>query len=164
MKRIFEFAVNTNRPVYFNLGAKAWVMKYFNELMEVLPLVEGVIGNAEEAIELGRLMTGATTIEESILTIFKHKGRKKFVTITNASEPIVVGSLKNNGLLKIEKIETPDVPKELIKNVNGAGDTLAGSMIGGLIVGLDLIKAIELGQRFVSYYIQHSDGQYPDKF
>eukprot|EP00826_Nyctotherus_ovalis_P003676 TRINITY_DN10759_c0_g1_i2.p1 TRINITY_DN10759_c0_g1~~TRINITY_DN10759_c0_g1_i2.p1 ORF type:complete len:165 (+),score=32.06 TRINITY_DN10759_c0_g1_i2:683-1177(+) len=164
MRRIFEFAVSAHRPVYFNLGAKAWVTRYFKELMEILPMVEGVIGNAEEAIELGRLMSGSTSIEESILAMFKQRGRKKFVAITNASEPIVVGLLKSDGEVKIEKVGTPDVPKEQIKNVNGAGDTLAGSVIGGLIVGLDLIRAVELGQRFVSYYIQQSGGQYPEKF
>lgn len=163
MKRIFEFALTNNRPVYFNLGAKAWITKYFNELMEILPLVEGIIGNAEEAIELGRLMTGAKNIEDSIRTVLKHKGRTKFAAITNASEPITVGQLSNREI-KIDQVKTPNVPKEMIKNVNGAGDTLAGSMIGGLIIGLDLIKAIELGQRFVSYYIQHSDCQYPTKF
>lgn len=130
----------------------------------MLPTFEGIIGNAEEAMELGQLLCGAKTIEESIKAIFNYKGRKKFVAVTNADKPIIVGKMKEDGKLAIEEVETPDVPKEQIKNVNGAGDTLAGCLIGGLIIGLELIQAIELGQRFVSYYIQQSNGYYPSKF
>ena len=132
--------------------------------MSVLPLVEGIIGNMEEALELGRLMIGSTSITDTIRSILKCKGRGKFMIVTNASQPILMGVLKSDGDVKLIEVETPDVPKYMIKNANGAGDTLAGSTIGGLINGMNLIEATEFGQRFVSYYIQQSDGSYPINF
>ena len=35
--------------MYFNLAARDWILKYHKDLLKLLPDIEGVVGNVEEA-------------------------------------------------------------------------------------------------------------------
>ncbi len=92
-----------------------------------------------------------------------NKRQKRFVVVTNATQPTVAGELQPNGKVEIERVPTPMVPRYMVKTTNGAGDTLAGGMIGGLIMGMGLVQALRIGQRLVTYYIKQTDGAYPEE-
>lgn len=165
MKKAFEYASAKGRPVYFNLGAKKWINNFSEELLSILPYVEGIIGNAEEVIELNKIITGElSTIENAIKKIcsLKTSSRKhrRFMVVTNSCDPTILGNwdgMKTN----LESLITPRISNELIKNTNGAGDTLAGGFLGGQIIGLSLMNSIKLGQKMAFHYIQQTDGSYP---
>eukprot|EP00826_Nyctotherus_ovalis_P015109 TRINITY_DN14262_c0_g1_i1.p2 TRINITY_DN14262_c0_g1~~TRINITY_DN14262_c0_g1_i1.p2 ORF type:complete len:183 (-),score=45.02 TRINITY_DN14262_c0_g1_i1:83-631(-) len=160
LRESFGFAASKKRPTYFNLGSANWVKKYSKELIGILPLIEGVIGNVEEVAELGRCLAGKNlALEESIERICKHEGNnRRFIVATNATEPTLTGELRA-GKVRISEMATPKA--QSVKNTNGAGDTLAGGVLGGLIAGLDLKAAVEVGQKLALYYVQQADGSLP---
>lgn len=160
LRESFGFAASKKRPTYFNLGSANWVKKYSKELLDLLPLIEGVIGNVEEVTELGKCLANKnTSLETSMELICKHKGNnKRFIIATNATEPTLTGEISADKV-RIREMATPKARS--VKNTNGAGDTLAGGVLGGLIAGLDLKSAVELGQKLALYYVQQADGSLP---
>jgi len=156
----FDYAARKGRPVYFNLGAKKWVNRYSKEIELLLPTIEGIIGNTEEVIELNQQITNTkTTIEESIENICKYKHKsKRFIVVTNSSEPTLLGELQGDKV-RIEELNTPRI--ENIKNTSGAGDALAGGLLGGIISGFSLIDSLKVGQKLACHHIQQTDGSLP---
>lgn len=165
VRRAAEHVTSKGRPVYFNLGAQKWVAKYFRELLDILPNVRGVVGNTEEVLELSKHIAGEETDIETALQLISAKqcSRQKqgqFIIATNSNKPTIIAEQRNQKLT-IAEVPTQKIPKEQIKTTNGAGDTLAGGLLGGLIVGLDLTQSLKLGQQLAFHYIQSSDGSLP---
>ena len=165
VKKTFEFGAEEGRPIYYNLAAKKWIHKHHKDIFSILPNVEGIIGNAEEVIELASIINSdIKDIKDAVGTICKiklvNKRQKRFVVATNANNPIVIGELKN-GNVEIVSLETPKVEEKKIKTTNGAGDTLAGGLFAGQIMGFDLINSIKLGQKMAYHYVQQTDQSYP---
>jgi adenosine kinase len=165
VKRASEYVFSKGRPVYFNLGAKKWITRYSKELVSVLPNFEGIIGNTEEVIELSKIISGEETDIETALRLIMNKQtakgkRNQFIVATNAHNPTLIAEISNQKL-SIKQAPTQKIPKELIKTTNGAGDTLAGGLFGGLIADLDLMASLKLGQRLAFHYVQQTDGSFP---
>ena len=161
VKRASEYAHSKGKPVYFNLGAKKWITKYSEELISVLPNIEGIIGNTEEVIELSKIISGEETDIETALRLIMNKQtekgkRNQFIVATNAHNPTLIAEMSNQKV-SIKQSPTKKIPKELIRTTNGAGDTLAGGLLGGLIAGLDLMTSLKLGQKLAFHYIQQAD-------
>eukprot|EP00826_Nyctotherus_ovalis_P066751 TRINITY_DN989_c0_g1_i12.p2 TRINITY_DN989_c0_g1~~TRINITY_DN989_c0_g1_i12.p2 ORF type:complete len:260 (-),score=51.51 TRINITY_DN989_c0_g1_i12:2182-2961(-) len=165
LKRAADYAASKGRPVYFNLGAQKWVTRYAEELLSILPSVRGIIGNTEEVLELSKHIAGEETDIETALQLISAKQCSKqkqgqFIIATNSSKSTIIAELRNKKFT-IAELPTQKIPKEQIKTTNGAGDTLAGGLLGGLITGLDLTQSLKLGQQLAFHYIQSSDGSLP---
>lgn len=102
MKEVYEYACNEGKPTYFNLGATDWIKKHANDLIDILPLFSGIIGNLDETCELASIIAGKhVKIEEAIKILCNYPNKTKygyrFVLSTDSSNPIIAGEIMKIG-------------------------------------------------------------------
>lgn len=152
----------------FNLSAPYIVDLFTEGLMKVLPHVNYIFGNENEAIALSKLMKWDEECGEDIQKIAnkaaadlpcEHQG-ERVVIFTQGPNPTVFASRSAGPQLPVP---SRVVPQEKVIDTNGAGDAFLGGFLAGLSRGLDMVKCIELGSYAASIIIQHDGCTFPAK-
>merc|ERR1712224_1052835 len=115
-------------------------------LMETLPYVDYLFGNETEALTFAESEQwpekSIPEIAKKIAALPKQGSKPRIVVITQGKDPSVV--VVNGEVTEYPVIE---LPKEKLKDTNGAGD----SYVGGFLAGLALGKPIEECHKAAAY-------------
>jgi adenosine kinase len=72
--------------------------------------------------------------------------RARYVIITQGPEPVIVAhKCPESGEIKVMEIPIPKVESDKIIDTNGAGDSLVGGFLAGMIRGLELKDCLQEG-------------------
>ncbi|VDM70593.1 unnamed protein product, partial [Strongylus vulgaris] len=122
---IAEHSYKHNKIFMFNLAAPFISQFFFGALKEVLPYVDIIFGNEDEAAAFAKAAElGTTKNEEIALRIAqweKKSSKPRIVVITQGADQVIVAVGD-----KIEHYPVPKIPKEKIVDTNGAGDAFVG--------------------------------------
>jgi adenosine kinase len=115
------------------------------------PYWDFLFGNESEALAYAESHNLSTTSIESIASHIAllpkaNPLRHRVVVITQGADPTIVAETQENGTVKIKKVPTPKVATQEIVDTNGAGDAFAGGFMGELILGGDVLQAVNVGQ------------------
>ncbi|TRY49721.1 Adenosine kinase/Carbohydrate kinase PfkB [Cryptosporidium tyzzeri] len=159
----------------FGLSATYIPEKYMNELFQLLPMIDYIIGNQEEFVSLYKSINNILQIEdddqlllsqdninqpendalERILTeIHKHLKPTCIILCTRAHLPVISFNPKDpNSYIKYH--ECIHVPKERLIDVNGCGDAFNGGLIYGISNSYPLDASIYMGHYAASNVAQN---------
>ena len=152
-----------NKCFFFNLSAP-FVPKFHNkELLELLPYVDTVFGNGEEALTFAEVNEwigqNLSQIVLKIANFTKNNSKKsRTVIITQGHGPVLVAS-SGDKTVKEFKVKEMD-PSQLV-DTNGAGDAFVAGYISQYILGKTLKERIEVGIYAAQEIIQQNGCQYP---
>jgi len=157
-----------NKIFTMNLSA-AFISDVFGDrLLAILPYIDILFGNEDEAAALARalkLKEGLSVKEmaEEFARQPKKNNKDRLIVITQgADEVITVKRLKEstNGLTT-RTFPVQKLPPEFIVDTNGAGDAFVGGFLSQLVQGKDLDICVKAGIYGAHEVIQLSGATYP---
>eukprot|EP00656_Telonema_subtile_P015925 TRINITY_DN1837_c1_g1_i1.p2 TRINITY_DN1837_c1_g1~~TRINITY_DN1837_c1_g1_i1.p2 ORF type:complete len:154 (+),score=50.33 TRINITY_DN1837_c1_g1_i1:134-595(+) len=144
-----------------NLSAPFIIQFFGEQLSKVLPYVDVIFSNDDEAREFSKAKNFET---EDTLEIAKktaaieyngpHGGRT--VVFTQGHLPTVFVTPSGNGEVAVKPIAA-----EKIIDTNGAGDSFVGGFLAGAALGHPIEKCIEAGNYAAGVIIQHDGCTFP---
>jgi len=158
-----KHAASENKVFMTNLAA-TFVCEFFTkQLLDTIPYSDYLFGNKDEVLSLSKALKFDT---EDIKEIAKrvslmekiNKNRDRCVVFTQGSENIIVAI---NG--KIQEFDVPKLEKNLIVDMNGAGDAFCGGFISQLVQGKELKICVKAGNYAASVIIQNDGCTFPEK-
>lgn len=163
MKLAEHAAQSPDKIFSFNLSA-AFIMKVYGSLVEkVMPSVDILFGNEEEAMTYSELKGWDTrdlrTICRQIVEDMKKTSTKeRIVIITQGHEPVLVGC---TSFEQIKEYPVKQLPKEEIVDTNGAGDAFAAGFISQFVQKKSLDECIAAASYAAQAIIKQSGAYYP---
>ncbi|GMM37738.1 adenosine kinase [Saccharomycopsis crataegensis] len=163
-----EAAAHNDKISVINFSAP-FIPEFFkDQLDKCLPYMDYVICNETEAeayasshgyAEPSNLVETAKLVAK---TPKENTTKPRIVVFTHGTEPTVVVKYD----FATEKYEISEYPVhpisvDKIKDTNGAGDAFAGGFIAGLVKGLPMAKAVDLGQWTAKVSIQEIGPSFP---
>ncbi|EPB80420.1 kinase, PfkB family [Ancylostoma ceylanicum] len=136
---VAEHSHKHNKTFMFNLAAPFISQFFFEPLKAVLPYVDIIFGNEDEAAAFA-----------------KKSSRPRTVIITQGADPIIV-AVGNE--ITLHEVQT--ISKEKIVDTNGAGDAFVGGFLSQYIQGKSLKEAIECGNYAAGEIIQKHGCTFP---
>ena len=158
-----KHACEHNKIFSFNLSA-LFIIQFFNDkLMQILPYADYLFGNEDEARAFASFMkweeTDVAEIAAKISLMDKtNTKRQRIVVFTQGPDDVCIGT---NGTS--HKVPVKKVPKELIVDTNGAGDSFVGGFLSFLAKGKPIDECVKAGIYTSSTIIQHEGCTYPEK-
>lgn len=160
---VAKFASDNDRMLAFNLSAPFLCRDYHNAMMSVMPYVDILFGNEDEAKVFAEAEHWeAKDLREIALMLArlpKASGKRgRMVICTQGANPTLV---IKEGVVA----EYPVIPikKEDIVDTNGAGDAFVGGFLSQLVQGGSIVDCIRAANYAANYIIQQSGCQIPDK-
>lgn len=160
LRFIGQFCARENKPFAFNLAAGFLLHTNYDDIMSCLEYADYVFANQDEAsdfaVKQGLDRSDRLGAAKFIAQMKKANNRRpRVVMISQGPDPVlVVTSTADEQEPSILEIEVPSVPKERVIDTNGAGDSLSGGFLAGLLMGKsvpDSIKeGIALAQRIIA--------------
>eukprot|EP01083_Nonionella_stella_P070802 189640_1 len=156
MLMLGEECQKANKPYCLNLSAEFITTVFKEQLLKVLPYVQIVFTNEDEAksfgkangIEFSDMKELAVKISKMEPSLIK-KGRT--VVITQGCDPVVVATGDKVAEYPVKKIE-----KEKIVDLNGAGDAFVGGFLSQYVKGNDEATCVAAGTYCAQYMIQRA--------
>lgn len=158
--RIAIFCHENDRLFCFNLSALFLIEFYKKELLIILPYVDILFGNEDEAILFAKNILNIQTsdirkITKHISGMHKKNNRKRLVVITRADKSVIYTNKKVNEM-KIPKIES-----RKIIDTSCAGDAFCGGFLAQLVKNESIDKCIDCGIWASGIIIQRSGCEFP---
>jgi len=151
-----------NKPFLYNLSAPFVIQFFYDQLSSVLPYVDVIFSNEDEARVLGEKMgwgSDVKVIAEKLAGWNKvNTKRNRMVVFTQGANPTVVF---HEG--KVTEYAVPPVPADEIIDTNGAGDSFCGGFIAGYVQGKDTEKCVAAGNYAAGQVIRRSGCTLPPK-
>jgi adenosine kinase len=127
---------------------------------ETMPYVDYLFGNETEARTWAEV-SGWDTMDVEFIArrlslLPSAKKAKRTVVITQGKEPTVVCQ---GGVVSLHPVKY--LPKEKLKDTNGAGDSYVGGFLAGLSKGLSITECCEMAAHAASIIVQHSGCTFP---
>jgi nucleoside-diphosphate-sugar epimerase/sugar/nucleoside kinase (ribokinase family) len=145
-----------------NLSAPFIVQFFGEQLNKVLPYVDVLFGNEEEAkafAEANKL--GTTSIAEiaqkAAAMSYSGPHSSRLVVFTQGPQPSAWATTSSNGEVAVKPIDSSK-----IIDTNGAGDAFVGGFLAGLAHGAEVTKCIEAGNYAAGVVIQHDGCTFPE--
>ena len=161
VKIIADHASRHNKILVMNLSA-SYLCKYFvDPKINIMPLIDILFGNEEEAktfCELAGIPTGdmkkmALAVSELPMA---NPNRKRVVVFTQGKDPIIVAM---NGEIKMHNVDP--VKKMVMKDTNGCGDAFVGGFLAELVKGKGIDECIKCGLYASKTVIKHLGCTFP---
>lgn len=161
-----EEAAANNKPFIFSLSAPFIPQFFKDQLDEVIPYVDYLIGNETEALSYSEShswgLTDIPEIAKKLTTLNKKNNqRPRIVIITQGTLPTITAIATANGTVETKEYPVHEIPKEKINDTNGAGDAFAGGFVAGVVQGKTLEQSIDIGQWLASLSIQELGPSFP---
>merc|ERR1719453_273657 len=128
-------------------------------LMETLPFVDYLFGNETEALTFAESESwtekSIPEIAKKIAALPKEGSKPRTVVITQGKDPTVVvvnGEVSEHPIIAL--------PKEKLKDTNGAGDSYVGGFLAGLALGKDIATCHAAASYAASVIVQQSGCQF----
>jgi sugar/nucleoside kinase (ribokinase family) len=159
MLEIAKYCTKTSKPFLLNLGAVFLVKHNFEDMMECIAHADYVFCNQREGAMFAKKHGFDDDIEAAAMYMADYRQKSdskppRMAIITQEGEPTIVCKRDKKGELVVTRHEVVQVPKHKIIDTNGAGDTLVGGFIAGLIRGVDETQALKEGLHLASIIIQ----------
>eukprot|EP01006_Ploeotia_vitrea_P051288 TRINITY_DN67546_c7_g4_i1.p1 TRINITY_DN67546_c7_g4~~TRINITY_DN67546_c7_g4_i1.p1 ORF type:complete len:345 (+),score=83.03 TRINITY_DN67546_c7_g4_i1:40-1074(+) len=155
-------AADKNKNFSINLSAP-FVCEFFkSQMLEVMPFVDMVFANDDEA----RAFAKANELDtDDLAKIAAHiiglpkenKDKPRVVVFTQGAKSTLVATTEGNKEVPVEPI-----PAEKIIDLNGAGDAFVGGFLAMLALGKDLETCAKCGHYVAGTIIQHSGCAFPE--
>jgi len=150
-----KHAAEHDKAFLYNLSAPFVIQFFFEQLSTVLPYVDVVFANDDEARVLGKQLNWGedlAVIAEKLAHFTKvSTTRSRMVVFTQGSKPTIVYF---EG--QVTEYPVPHVPAEEIVDTNGAGDSFAGGFVAGYVKGASTAKCVEAGHYAAGLVIRRS--------
>lgn len=160
---VAQYAVDNDRLFVYNLSAPFLCKDYKEPMSAVLPYVDVLFGNQDEAVAYADAMQWELTdLKDIALLLARYKKengkRGRIVICTQGAEPTLV--VKDGRIT-----EFPVIPIESSKIVdtNGAGDAFVGGFLAQLVQGGSVEDCIRSANYAANYVIQQSGCRLPDR-
>merc|ERR1719453_1047299 len=145
----------------FNLSAPfiMQVPPFKKCLMDTLPYVDYLFGNETEAVTFAESESwperSIPEIAKKIAALPKEGSKPRTVVITQGKDPTVIVC---NG--EVSEYPIIELPKEKLKDTNGAGDSYVGGFLAGLALGKDIATCHAAASYAASVIVQQSGCQF----
>ncbi|CAK5119726.1 unnamed protein product [Meloidogyne enterolobii] len=161
--QIAKHAAEKNKPFTMSLSAAYICKDFLPQLNSVLPYVDVLFGNEEEANAYAEANNfKENDLKEIVKKIANYKKintlRSRLVVITRGEKSIFVAI--GSGEFQTFPVDT--IERNLIKDTNGAGDAFSGGFLAALASGRPLEKCIKSGNFAARTIIQNVGCTFPD--
>ncbi|VDM56109.1 unnamed protein product [Angiostrongylus costaricensis] len=157
---IAKHSFDHGKTFLFNLAAPFISEFFFTPLKEVLPYVDVLFGNEDEAVAFAKAASLETTdLKEIALkaaAMEKASSKPRTVVITQGADPVIVAVGAELTMYPVEEI-----PKENIVDTNGAGDAFVGGFLSQYIQCKTLEESIKCGIYAAGEIIQKHGCTFP---
>lgn len=163
MLDVATYACSTNKIFSMNLSAP-FLSEFFEEpMMKIMPYVDILFGNEQEARTFSRVHNfGTDKIEEIALKICalpkENKQRSRITIITQGKDPVV---LAYDGV--VNSFPAMNIKQEDIIDTNGAGDAFVGGFLAQYVQQKPLEVCIKCGIYAATEVIKQSGCAFPTK-
>lgn len=157
-----EHCFNHNKLLVFNLSSTFVPKQYKNDLDLLIPYIDIMISNGEEAecfsetyfdIETA---TDITKYTRSFLVMPKKNILKKRVwIITQGKNPTIFSQLTDENEFKYQETEVIPIDEKEILDTNGAGDAFVSGFFCGLIKKKTMEELIQIGMLLANESLKH---------
>lgn len=159
---VARHAVDEGKVFTMNLSAPFLIQHFTDQLHAALPYVDYLFGNETEATTFGERKGWGTDIPRIALKLSaepKASGaRPRIVVFTQGAGPTVVA---HEG--RVFEFPVEPLPKELLSDMNGAGDAFVGGFIAQLVKGASVPECVRAGHWASRVIIQRSGCTFPPK-
>ncbi|KPA83095.1 putative adenosine kinase [Leptomonas pyrrhocoris] len=162
--QVAEAARAANGQFMMNLSAP-FLLQFFSEnFMQVVPYVDVIFGNEDEAKALAQLMkweyTSTTDIARRAATELPYNGsHDRLVVLTHGSAPTVYWNRSG----KHGQTDVKPIAQDAIVDLNGAGDAFVGGFLAAYAFGREVERCCDVGNYAAGVIIQHDGCTYPEK-
>ncbi|KIV99718.1 uncharacterized protein PV09_08648 [Verruconis gallopava] len=162
-----EEAAAKNKIFVLNLSAPFIPQFFKDQLDQTSPYWDYLIGNETEAEAWAKShgLPETSTVQDIAKHLVnlpkKNTKRKRYVVITQGTEPTVVAEQAHDGEVVVHEYPVHAIAKEQICDTNGAGDAFAGGFVAGIVQGKDLATCVDMGQWLAKLSIQELGPSYP---
>lgn len=162
--QVAEAARAANGQFMLNLSAP-FLLQFFSEnFLKVVPYVDVIFGNDDEAKALASLMkwdyTDTTEIAQRAAKELPYNGtHDRLVVLTHGSAPTVFAT--RSGVLG--QTEVKPIAQDAIVDLNGAGDAFVGGFLAAYACGRPVERCCDVGNYAAGVIIQHDGCTYPEK-
>ncbi|CAD6195082.1 unnamed protein product [Caenorhabditis auriculariae] len=133
-----------NKTFMLNLSAPFISQFFFEPLSQILPYVDVLFGNEDEAAAFAKAAGFDTTdVKEIALkaaALPKKSNRKRLIVFTQGPDPVIVVDGDSVTEFPVKRLAA-----EEIIDTNGAGDAFVGGFLAQFIQGKSLAEAVECG-------------------
>lgn len=166
MISIGEHASSNNKTFLMNISAPFLVDFFWDQMNSVLPYVDVLFGNENEAQAFGKKQGWPESIEEvgkRVVTLPKKNSNKpRIVVFTQGSSQTLVFQQTPEGVT-VSSYKPLKLEPEQIVDTNGAGDSFVGGFLSKFVKGESLEKSVEAGHWCASKIIQTSGCKFDGK-
>jgi len=160
LELIGKHAAAQNKAVLFNLAAPFIIQFFWDKLTAILPYVDVVFSNEDEAKIFGEKAgygTDLKVIAEKLAGWEKvNSKRPRTVVFTQGANPTIVF---HDG--KVSEHAVSPVASADIVDTNGAGDAFVGGFLAAYIINKSVSESVEAGHYSASEIIKRSGCTYP---
>jgi len=164
MMKIAQFSSqHDDRLFVYNLGAP-YVNQFYNQqVLELLPLVDTVIGNEDEAYTFAEVNNWKTKDLSEIALKLSHFEKKnsnkvRLVIITQGPNPVLVTSSDSQ---QVQQFSVCSMDTCQLVDTNGAGDAFVAGYLSQLILGKTLEERIKVATYAAQEIIKQIGTQCP---
>lgn len=157
-----------NNKVFMTNISALFIVNFFKDpLLNVLPYADYLFGNEDEAREFAKMMNWNTTdVSEIAANCAKlpkeNTKRPRTVVFTQGEKPVVI-AVSNGEQVQNFTFEVPLIPKEMLVDTNGAGDSFVGGFLSRLVQSKPLEECVRAGNYAAGVVIQNSGCTFPPK-
>lgn len=159
---IGEHAAKNNKPFLFNLAAPFVIQFFGDQMATVLPYVDVVFSNEDEAKAYGQKQgwgEDLTVIAAKLAATPKvNTKRSRIVIFTQGAQNTIV---YQDG--QISEFKPIPVDPSSIVDLNGAGDSFVGGFLAGYAQGKSIEQSVKAGHYAASEVIRRSGCTLPEK-
>jgi len=159
---IGKHAAANNKPLLFNLAAPFVIQFFWDQMASVLPYVDIVFSNEDEAKTLGTKLGWGDNLAEIANKLAgwekENKKRNRMVVFTQGAKATVVYHQGH-----VQEYHPIPVKKEEIVDLNGAGDSFVGGFLAGYSQGKSIDACIDAAHYCACEVIKRSGCTLPAK-
>ncbi|KAJ2711895.1 adenosine kinase [Coemansia spiralis] len=164
IQAVAKHAAATGKTFTMNLSAP-FVPEYFtNNVLIVMPYINVLFGNEDEAAALARaLKLDATDIQQiakRVADLPRHGDRPRLVVFTQGAECTVVASSDQDD---VRVFDVTPVPSDEIGDTNGAGDAFVAGFLSEYLLGRPIETCVEAGHWLAGLVVREIGPNYPDR-
>lgn len=157
---IARHCVANSKLFTMNLSAPFIIEFFGDQLAAAMPFTDFVFANESEAAKYGEVKGYGTDLQQIALKVAaqpKASGtRPRIVVFTQGAEQTIVAA---NG--KVECFAVEQLPRELLKDTNGAGDAFVGGFLSQLILNKSIAECVRAAHFAARTIIQRSGCTFP---
>ncbi|XP_046370695.2 adenosine kinase 1-like isoform X2 [Haliotis rufescens] len=161
--KVLKHAADKKKTVIMNLHA-TFLCKYFTDAdLDVMPYVDVLFGNGDEAAEFSKHAGFGTSSVEEIASKTAalpkiNSSRCRTVVYTQGRDPTY---LAHDGKVSVYPVKPVD--PSVIKDTNGCGDSFVGGFLSQLVQGRSIDECVRCGSYAAKAVIQHYGCTFPPK-